>query len=683
MVELEKPISCIKGIGPKITSLMNRINIFTVEDLLMHFPRLYEDRSVMKDIPDLIDGEVCAVSGEVCIVDGGHYTRNGKHVSRIVLKNETGNISGIWFNQRFVIKNFKVGERYLFFGKISILNGVRQIINPEYEKIDGEYLSGITPVYPTTKNLSQKIIRNSIYSLICSHGICIDDILPQYIIDKFNLCEIKTALKDIHFPEQVSYADRAKYRIKFQELLMLQLRLMMEKDRLNNNSGISFNILDDLRKFISSLPFKLTNAQKRCINEILCDMKSNKQMNRLVQGDVGSGKTIVALAALFLACKNGYQGALMAPTEILASQHHQSMLSLFKNWGIRVELLSAKISKKNREEIKDKIKSGEVDIIVGTHAVIQDDVAFNNLGLVITDEQHRFGVRQRTVLSRKGENPDMLVMTATPIPRTMALFIYGDMDISIIDEIPPGRQKVDTYAVKPKVRSRVYDFVRKEVLSGRQAYVVCPLVEDSEAYDLESASSMAEKLEKGYLKGLRVGLLHGRLKTEEKDIIMEKFKVGEIDVLVSTTVVEVGIDIPNASVVVVENAGRFGLAQLHQLRGRVGRGNHKSYCILISEMETEICRKRMEIIRNCDDGFKIAEKDMELRGTGEFFGIKQHGLPELKLADIFKDIDVLKTTNTLAKELVLSGSIYDEQHEILRKKVYESFKEGYGNVSYN
>ncbi|HBM74856.1 MAG TPA: DNA helicase RecG, partial [Clostridiaceae bacterium] len=439
----------------------------------------------------------------------------------------------------------------------------------------------------------------------------------------------------------------------------------------------------ELKDFVSSLKFELTNAQKRAVNEILNDMKSERQMNRLVQGDVGSGKTIVAAIAIFNAVKCGYQCALMAPTEVLSHQHYETLSALFKGFDINVELLSGDISKKQKDEIKERLYLGQIDVIVGTHAVIQSDVKFKKLGIVITDEQHRFGVRQRALLNMKGKNPDVLVMTATPIPRTMALFIYGDLDISVIDELPPSRQKVDTYAVKPNVKARVYNFVNREILKGRQAYVICPLVEESDMLDAESAMETAKKLKKGYLKDARLGLLHGRMKPDEKEEVMSEFKKGKIDVLISTTVIEVGIDVPNATVMVIENADRFGLAQLHQLRGRVGRGDKKSYCILISDMDTDESRMRMKIMQTISDGFKIAQKDMEIRGTGEFFGMKQHGLPELKLADIFRDSKILRLTNGLSKELLSSGAIYSDEYYKLRKKVMEKFKEKAQKVSFN
>ncbi len=675
MLELEKPVQTIKGIGPKTSEMMNRIDIFSIKDLLMHFPRKYEDWNFTKPVSSLSDGDETAVRGRVYLIDNSKYTSGGKHITRVLLKNDTGFISGVWFNQKYIGKNFKPGEEYIFYGRVSCIYGDKQIINPEYEKVCRDMKNRIVPVYSLTKNLSQKLIRNAILNILNSDENIMDEIMPSDILKRYGLTGINQALSNIHFPGSFHELNEAQKRLKFDELLILQLGLMMERNKIEGYKGISFKISKELKNFISALPFQLTNAQKRVVNEILNDMKSDKQMNRLIQGDVGSGKTVVAQIALFNAVKNGYQAAFMAPTEILAMQHFESLVSLFAGYDICIKLLSGSQSKNKKDEIKYELKAGKIDIIVGTHALIENDVEFRNLGLVITDEQHRFGVRQRALLNQKGDKPDILVMTATPIPRTMALFIYGDLDVSIIDELPPGRKKVETYVVSPAMRRRIYNFVKSEVQKGRQAYVVCPIIDDSDTLDIESAINTAEKLKKDYLKGIRIGLVHGRLKSEDKDDMLLKFKNGEIDVLVSTTVIEVGIDVPNASVIVVESADRFGLSELHQLRGRVGRGKYKSYCILIADMENEISKERMKIISKTSDGFKISEKDLRLRGTGEFFGVRQHGLPELKIANLFEDINILRETNKLARELVKSGRIYyDEEYSMLRNITGNKFK---------
>lgn len=682
MVNLEEPVGHIKGIGPKTSMIMNSIGIFTIEDLLEHFPRYYEDRSVIKPISSLKDGETASVVGVVSLIDRDRYTSTGKHITRIILKNETGFLVGVWYNQRFIRKNFKIGEKYLFYGTAEKVFTEMQIINPEYEKIDETAPKGIIPVYPAAKNLSQKTIRNSIERVLNQAELC--ETLPEELRERYGLCSISYAMRNIHFPDSMEKVESSRRRIKFEELLLLQLGLMLEKKSIDSDrKGISFNIAADLKSFVSNLPFKLTNAQKNAAMDVLNDMKLKKPMNRLLQGDVGSGKTVVAIIALYNAVKNGYQGAMMAPTEILASQHMETLKSFYNGCGISIELLTSKLSKKQKDEIKEKIKNGSINIVVGTHAIIQNDVEFNKLGLVITDEQHRFGVRQRALLGQKGENPDVLVMTATPIPRTMALFIYGDLDISVIDELPPGRQKIDTFVVRPKIRQRIYNFVRKEIKAGRQAYVVCPLVDESDALKAESAIQMAEKLSNEFLKGLSVGLLHGKMKPSEKDAIMEDFKDGKISVLVSTTVIEVGINVPNATIMIVENADRFGLSQLHQLRGRVGRGKYKSCCILISDLKSDNARERMKAMKETDNGFEIAEKDLKLRGSGEFFGTRQHGLPELKMADLFTDSEILKITNTVSKELISSGKIYEPRFDALRREVEGKFKDRAQTVAFN
>jgi len=684
VLEFKMPVQHVKGVGPKTCFLLNRISIYLIEDLLYYFPKAYEDRSIIKPVRELVDGEIASVVGEVSLIDRDRYTKTGKHITRIIIKCNTDHVACIWYNQRFVKKNFKIGQKYLFYGKISNLFGETELLSPQYESIEKDVSDAILPVYPLTKDLSQRVMRSIVYRLVNSVQLKLDEVLPQEILQRFDLCSISFALKNIHFPEDSLKIKIAERRIKFEELLILQLGLMIEKHKIMRDSkGIVFCVPDEVLSFISSLPFTLTNAQKYVISEILNDMKCDKRMNRLVQGDVGSGKTIVAAIALLNAAKNGYQGIMMAPTEILAYQHYKSLVSLFEGYGINIELLSAKVPKKQKEQIKEGLKSGYIDIIVGTHALIEEDVELKNPGLVITDEQHRFGVRQRALLSRKGQNPDVLVMTATPIPRTMALFIYGDLDISIINEMPPGRQKVNTYAVEPSIRQRVYNFVKKEIKSGRQAYIVCPLVDESDLLDAKSAVETAKQLEDEYLKGIKIGLLHGRMKPSEKDSVMENFYNGEIEVLVSTTVIEVGINVPNATVMVIEDAHRFGLSTLHQLRGRVGRGQFKSYCILISEMKSEISRKRMNIMRQISDGFDIAEEDMKLRGTGEFFGIRQHGLPELKLADIFRDVNMLKETSTLAKELIMSEKIYSMEYENLRMKVECKVKQKSNDIEFN
>jgi ATP-dependent DNA helicase RecG len=674
MIGLDSSTMQIKGVGPKTSILLSRIGINTVLDLLMHFPRSFEDRNAVKSINILSDGDIASIIGEVAIIERGSYSRSGKHLTRIVFKSGNEFITAIWFNQKYLSKNFSAGEKYLLYGKISKSIGEAHILSPDYEIFDDGDTGEIVPVYPSTKNLSQKAIRNFLDWVVHHERVELTETIPEYIRLEFKLCDINYAIKSIHFPQILSDIKEAERRIKFHELFILQLGLMMERKRNWGSKGISFNRQLRVQQFIKDLPYKLTKAQEKAVDNILLDMESHRQMNRLIQGDVGSGKTIVAVTAIYNAILNGYQSAMMAPTEILASQHYETLASYLEPYGIRVALLSGKIPKKQKAEIGEGINKGSIDVVIGTHTLIQDIIEFHKLGLVITDEQHRFGVRQRAVLSQKGSSPDVLVMTATPIPRTMALFLYGDLDISIIDELPPGRQKIETYPVKPSMRQRVYNFVKKEIQAGRQAYVVCPIIEDSDTLEAESAVNMAQMLKDRYLKGVNVELLHGKMKPADKDEIMNDFKNGKVDVLVSTTVIEVGINVPNASIMVVESADRFGLAQLHQLRGRVGRGEYKSYCILIADMETEISRERLKTMKEVSDGFIIAERDMMLRGTGEFFGTRQHGLPELKMADIFRDSNILNAANCYAKELVATGRIYEDRLKALRLEVEKKFK---------
>lgn len=562
--------------------------------------------------------------------------------------------------------------------------GEVQIIDPQYERDIDDLKLGINPIYPSNKYLSQKVIKKIINECLKYIDKVIIDILPESLRKSLGLYDIKSAILNIHNPKDFNILSESIKRIKFEELLVLQLGIFMAKKRFENmENAYSIPVSKEMKEYKDSLPFQLTNAQSKTIREILIDMKKSKPMNRLVQGDVGSGKTIVAITALFNCAMNGYQGALMAPTEILAQQHFLSLESLLKKWQIKIALLCGSTSKKQKDEILEKIKQGEIDIVVGTHALIQENVEFKNLALVVTDEQHRFGVRQRGELINKGHNPHVLVMTATPIPRTLALFMYGDMDISIINELPAGRQKVDTYFVRPSMRDKVYDFVKKEIRNGRQAYIVCPLVEESEKLEAESAVETSKKLQEMYFKEFKIGLLHGKMNSSDKDLVMQKFKNKEIDILVSTTVIEVGINVPNATIIVIENAERFGLAQLHQLRGRVGRGSYKSYCILISEAKTDDAKERMNIMTKTSDGFIIAEKDMELRGTGEFFGTRQHGLPELKLADPIKDIELLKQTRDVAKKIIENNLIYNKDYENLVKEVDNKFNDKFNDITFN
>ncbi|TDT61626.1 ATP-dependent DNA helicase RecG [Fonticella tunisiensis] len=677
-------IQYIKGVGPKLSKYLNLLGIYTVKDAIYYFPRDYEDRNNIKPVYDMVDGEMVSIIAEVSLIYPSKKTSTGKYLNRIIFKNSSGYIVGVWFNQPYIKNTFKVGERVLLYGKVSKRMGEVQLIEPQYEKNPGEAVGGINPIYPINKYVSQKVIRKIIYQSLLNVEKEVSEFLPENLRKIYNIPDIVTALKNVHFPADKFVLKLSIDRIKFEELLVLQLGLIMAKNQLSvKENAYPIPVCKEMKEFKDALPFNLTGAQSKCIREILTDMKKTKPMNRLVQGDVGSGKTIVAIIAMFNCAMNGFQSAMMAPTEILAEQHYHSITGLLNRWGITAALLTGSMTKREKDEVLKRIASGEIDIVVGTHALIQENVEFKKLALVITDEQHRFGVRQRAELISKGHNPHVLVMTATPIPRTLALFMYGDMDISIINELPPGRQKVDTYFIRPAMKNRAYDFVKTEIEKGRQAYVVCSLVEESEKLEAESAVETAEFLSKNYFKDYNVGLLHGKMNPKEKDEVMNKFKNGEIHVLVSTTVVEVGVNVPNATVMVIENADRFGLAQLHQLRGRVGRGQYKSYCILIAEAKTNEAVQRMDIMTKTNDGFVIAEKDMELRGTGEFFGTKQHGLPELKMADLVRDIEIVKKTRDIARELVETGKIFESEYELLRREVNNKFGDSFDYTMFN
>ena len=606
--------------------------------------------------------------------------RKGLSITTIPVKDDTGLIYLVWFNQEYVANSLKIGECIKVHGKIKKNARGIQISNPIFDKginNKDEKIGRIIPIYALTEKLNNNEILKLIEKALMEYVDIVDEILPHDIRKKLDLWSMKDALKNIHFPKNKESYLKAKERLVFEEFLILQLGLLIMKNK-NKKSldGIKFKKTKEIDNFIDSLEFELTNAQKRVVDEVIKDMESNKMMNRLVQGDVGSGKTIVAILAILKAVLSGYQAVMMAPTEILAQQHYESINELFEKYNIKSELLVGSITEKKKQDMLCNIKEGNIDVIIGTHALIQDAVEFKNLGLAITDEQHRFGVKQRAVLSQKGYNPDIIVMTATPIPRTLALILYGDLDISVIDELPPGRKKIETYAIKNSMRKRAYNFVKKQVEEGRQGYIVCPLVEESEMIKVQSAIELYEELKKEYLKNIKLGLLHGKMKSKEKDRIMNMFKNKEIDVLISTTVIEVGVNVPNANIMLIENAERFGLAQLHQLRGRVGRGQYQSFCILINDGKSKVSKERMKIMEKTNDGFIISEKDLEIRGPGEFFGTRQHGLPELKIGNIFTDMETLKMSQKIASEILKEDPLLENPQNVkLRNKVQSTFKD--------
>lgn len=685
-MDLNKDIQYVKGIGPKKAYKLNKLGIFTLKDLIYYFPRQYEDRNNLKKIMDLENEDKATIKAIIVSINTTS-PRKGMILTKVDVKDETGFAKLVFFNQEYIKNTFKSGDTILVFGKIKKTFKNIEITSCEVEHLtnDPKNTCKVMPIYPLTYGVTNKEIISIIKSVISDKELVVKEYMPPRIIEKYKLCSIDYAVKNIHSPTSKESLKIALYRIVFEEFLILQLGLFIFKDGIKESNGIEFKQNENLKDIKDSLPFKLTNAQNRALNEIIEDMQSTKVMNRLVQGDVGSGKTVVALLALADCVLNGYQGALMAPTEILAEQHYISLTETLKPFGMVVDLLVGSLTKKQKEKVLEKVKNKEIDILIGTHALIEDKVEFNNLGLVITDEQHRFGVRQRNKLSVKGENPDILVMTATPIPRTLALILYGDLDISIIDELPPGRQPIETIAVDSSKRDRAYNrLVRAEVEKGRQVYIVCPLVEESEAIEAKAAVELVEELKIEYFSDLRVGLLHGKMKASEKDEIMKSFKNKEIDILVSTTVIEVGVNVPNATLMIIENAERFGLAQLHQLRGRVGRGRHKSYCILIYASKTEVCKQRMSIMEETNDGFKISEKDLEIRGPGEFFGTRQHGLPELKIANIFKHMKILKIAQQEARYIMGENhNLQKNENKLLKKEVINKFEYAVKEISLN
>ena len=597
-------------------------------------------------------------------------------MQKLLVRDETDSCLITWFNQPYLKDKFVVGKKYKFYGKVSTKTGKITFNSPVFDEIEKVQNTGrIIPIYPLTYKLSQNQLRKIMEAGIKEVYGNLRETLPEYLLKQYNLEDINNATKHIHFPEEFKDFNIARNRLVFEELLTVQLALLELKNSYNNDiKGIEFSKSVKMSDVINTLPFKLTKAQLRVLEEIDNDMESSKNMNRLLQGDVGSGKTVVAMCAAYKAVKSGYQSAIMAPTAILASQHLENFKNILEKLGIRCELLISGITKKKKEDILERLKNGEIDILIGTHAIIEDNVIFKNLGLVVTDEQHRFGVKQRTKIAEKGENPDVLVMTATPIPRTLALILYGDLDISIIDELPPNRKKIETFAVNKNMTERVNNFIRKQLEEGRQAYIVCPLVEENEEMDLKSVEKIYETYSKEVFPDYNVDFIHGKMKTKDKDSIMERFKNKEIDVLVSTTVIEVGVDVPNSNIMIIENAERFGLAQLHQLRGRVGRGDYQSYCILKFEGKSENVRKRMKVMCETNDGFVISEKDLELRGSGDFFGTMQHGLPEFKIANLFEDVNILKLVQSVAIKILLDDpKLENKENRLLRELIKDKF----------
>ena len=670
---LNDSVTEIKGIGAKKAQTLNNLGIFTVNDLIEHFPRDYEDRSQVKDIAELTENEENTFFALVSAVPENVHIRK-MTVTKVKLSDSTGSVNAVWYNQPFIKNALKKDEEYIFTGVYKRRGYQREVSSPEFEKAGTgrEILGGgrIVPVYPLTSGISQKVLRSLIKTTLDLVKTQLPEFLPLEIRKKYMLCERNFAISNIHFPESDESFFIARKRLVFEELFVLQTALFILKGTVKRSGGIVFETKGIAEESEKALGFGFTKAQKKVINDICSDVSKGIPMNRLIQGDVGSGKTAVAMTAALMAVKSGYQAALMAPTEVLASQHYESFKEFFDKFGIKVCLLKGSLKKKEKEAVKELISSGEAEVIIGTHAIIQEDVEFKKLGLVITDEQHRFGVKQRNILSEKGINAHVMVMTATPIPRTLALILYGDLDVSVIDELPPGRQHIDTFAVNSSYHQRAYGFVRKEVEQGRQAYMVCPMIEENDAIEAKSVTEMIDEVSETDFKGLSVAVLHGKMKADEKERIMKDFAENKIQILISTTVIEVGINVPNATIMLIENAERFGLSQLHQLRGRVGRGKYQSYCILVTDSKSEVTKERMKVMKKTNDGFEISETDLKLRGPGEFFGTRQHGVPQLKIANLYKDADILSQAQAAAKELNMNENWQnDPKYSLLKERI--------------
>lgn len=674
---LNDKIEALKGVGPKKAQAIEKLNVETLEDLLYLFPRDYQDRRVLTAIDQLEENATVNIVGKVERIVQNYYQRGRKQSLRVYISDDTGGTQILFFNARYLMKYFKEGRKYAFFGKVTRGRSGLQLVHPDFCR-EEDREEGIVPIYPLTKGITQKDIRGWQRQLLPLINE-ISEPFDENFRERNNLSSLSSAIRSLHSPTSRQDFLMSKYRMVFEELFLLQCGLMAVRKRTGIQEGIRFSTEPYEEEFIDALPFPLTGAQRRCVDEIIGDLESEKVMNRLVQGDVGSGKTAVAQVAMYKAVRSGYQAVMMAPTEILARQHFASMKEAFEGTDIKVGFLSGGQKATEKRKSLEQLKTGEIDILIGTHAVIQPEVEFLDLGLVITDEQHRFGVDQRIRLREKGMDPNVLVMTATPIPRTLAVVLYGDLDISIIDEMPPGRKPVVTKALTRKERKKCYDLVEKELEAGRQGYVVTPLIDESEVLDVRSAQEVAEELKTRFDGSIdhgkyEVALIHGAMKQEEKDSIMEGFAAGEIDLLVATVVIEVGINVPNATVMVIENAERFGLAQMHQLRGRVGRGKGQAYCYLILDGGGEISEKRCRTMEESTDGFYIAEEDLKLRGPGDLFGTRQHGLPMLNMADLIRHSDILKHARDEAKVLLEEDPALEKpEHLLLREKIEKMF----------
>ncbi|MFA7147720.1 MAG: ATP-dependent DNA helicase RecG [Syntrophomonadaceae bacterium] len=673
MDRLIKDLQYIKGVGPKRSRQLHRLGLDTVFDLLWNIPRAYFNRANVNRIAELKDGEAASIKGKICST-GTSRTRGGMIIFKALVEDDSGAITAVWFNQPFMSRIIKPGQDVFLSGKPRRSSFSTTEFNvSEYEIIEDEDIQyQVLPVYALTEGLSQKMMRFITLNSLRDYLDYYPEVLEEKLRKKYNLCPIDYAFNNIHFPDSREAYRQARKRLAVEELFLFQLQIRQVDQQLAQGDYVMHREKTDLLKQLTAnFPFRLTSAQKQVVAEIFADMESASPMNRLLQGDVGSGKTVVAALAMAKAVASGFQAAIMAPTEILAQQHYTALERFFSGHGVTVARLTGGTPGADRRLILEALRNGEIDLLVGTHALIQDDVVFDRLGLVVIDEQHRFGVRQRAALSDKGNSPDVLVMTATPIPRTLALTVYGDLSLSVIDELPPGRKAIRTYFIKPQQRQRLYHFIHEQVHNKAQTYIVCPLVEESEKQDLLAAASLYEELKTRVFPTLSVGLIHGRLKPAEKDMVMQMFKQGKIQILVSTSVIEVGVDVPNASIMVIEQAERFGLSQLHQLRGRVGRGHKQSYCFLIADPRNEEAIRRLQAMEKTNDGFELAEEDLRIRGPGEFWGVRQHGLDGLKVANLSKDKKLVELSQVLGEE-IRQGQINPQLEKYIALKFKKS-----------
>jgi len=689
-----EPIESVRGIGEKLGKALRRKGIKNIEDALYYLPSRYEDRREMRKISDLQVGKMVTTVGEILNVKVSKYLRGRRKILEMTVGDESGVLSVKWFHfNHYMIDSLKKGDSVILSGKVRRYKGSKEMHHPEIEVIDKVdenplHFGRIVPIYPHIEGMFPKTLRRIMKGVVDTCAALIYDPIPDHILRKQGLPRLSEALRYTHFPHNVDNIDRlnlwrsnAHRRLIFDEFFFLELALALKRNEVLSEKGISFSVSNDfLERFENLLPFALTSAQRRVIREIFGDMESCCPMNRLIQGDVGSGKTVVALAAAMIAIENGYQVAIMVPTELLAEQHFFNIGSLTKTMPFKIALLTSDIRRLQRHILYRRIENGEIHVVIGTHALLQDKVRFSRLGFVIIDEQHKFGVVQRSILRGKAWRPDTLVMTATPIPRTLSMTVYGDLDISMVDELPPGRRPVLTRLFHEKHRDRVYDIVRKEIEKGRQVYVIYPLIEESEKLDLKNATDMCEELKKIF-PHFKIQLLHGRMKVEQKEAIMHDFKRGNIDILVSTTVIEVGIDVPNASLMVVEHAERFGLSQLHQMRGRVGRGEYSSHCLLLGQYKkTDQAKRRLTVMEKTTDGFRIADEDLAIRGPGDFFGIRQSGFPEFKIANLMRDVKILGEARKEAFRLVRDNPTLDNpRYSSLRDTLMQRYK---GNLKF-